>query len=303
MNTRMQRRRFLLLAGTALAAASALPRTFAADSDAPKKKRAIKKAIMFATVGMKGSVLEKFNAIKEAGFEGVEPMGGMDQDEVVKAFEETGLKAASVCCHTHWAKPLSDPNPAAREIGLEGLKQTLRDAHRYGAGSVLLVPGVARDNVNYEDCWKRSVVEIRKAIPLAEELGVTIAIENVWNDFIVKEDEAVRYLDEIGSPLVLWHFDIGNIIYYGDPVAWIKALGRRIARLHIKEYSRDLAMKQGKGAGFNAKFLEGANNWAGIMKALDEVGFESWGIAEQGGAGSLEGMKELSSRMDRIFAS
>ena len=304
MKPHFTRRNFLRATGTlALAAALTPPVVAAAESDPATKKRDIKKAIMYATVGVKGSVLEKFQAVKEAGFEGVEPMGGMDPDELRKALDATGLAAASVCCHTHWAKPFSDPNPGTREIGLEGLKQSLRDARQYGAGSVLLVPGVARNGVTYEECWQRSIVEIRKAIPLAEELGVKIAIENVWNDFITKEDEAVRYLDEINSPQVLWHFDIGNIIYFGDPIKWIKALGKRISRLHIKEFSLDLAMKQGRGAGFNRAFLEGANNWPGIMKALDEAGYRGWGIAEQQGGNTREGLKDLSDRMTKIFAS
>ena len=302
MNPVITRRDFLRTTSLIAAAGAGAARALGADEPAAKK-REIKKAIMYATVGVNGSVLEKFKAVREAGFEGVEPMGGMAQDDVVKALDETGLKAASVCCHTHWAKPFSDPNPAAREIGLEGLKQSLRDAKRYGAGSVLLVPGVARGGVTYEECWQRSIIEIRKAIPLAEELGVKIAIENVWNDFITREDEAVRYLDEIGSPQVMWHFDIGNIIFYGDPIKWIRALNKRISRLHIKEFSLDLAMKLGRGAGFNRAFLEGANNWPGIMKALDEVGYDSWGIAEQPGGNSLEGLRDLAARMDKIFAS
>jgi hexulose-6-phosphate isomerase len=303
MHPTLNRRIFLKGTGAALALA-ALGQSGARAAEGDRSKPAIKKAIMYATVALKGSVLEKFKAVKEAGFEGVEPMSHMNQDEVVKAFEETGLKAASVCCNTHWHLTLSHPSPETREKGLEGLKQALRDAKRYGATSVLLVPGVARDGVSYAQCWERSIEQIRKAIPLAEELGVKIAIENVWNDFITDEKEAVRYLDEINSPWVLWHFDIGNIIWYGDPIAWIKALGKRIWRLHIKEFSRDLAMKKGRGAGFGAKFLEGANNWPGIMKALGDTGYEGgWGIAEQPGGDSLEGLKDLSARMDRIFAS
>ena len=279
------------------------PTILAAAEPSSGKKRSIQKAIMWSTVGVKGPVLEKMKLVKEAGFEGVEPMSHMAQDEVTQALEQTGLKAASVCCNTHWHLTLSHPSAETREKGLEGLRQALRDAKRYGAGSVLLVPGVARDGVSYEQCWERSIEQIRKAVPLAEELGVAISIENVWNDFITKEDEAARYLDEINSPWVKWHFDIGNIIYFGDPIAWIKKLGKRISRLHIKEYSRDLAMKGGRGAGFSAKFLEGANNWPGIMKALDEIGYDGWGIAEQGGGNTPEGLKDLSARMDKIFAS
>src|SRR5262249_33216073 len=157
--------------------------------------RAIKKAMMYATVGLKGSVLERFKALKEAGFEGVEPMSHMNQDEVVKALEETGLKAASVCCNTHWGKPRSHPDPKMRADGLEGLIISLRDAKRYGATSVLLVPGVVNKDVNYDDCFARSVAEIKKALPVAQETGVKIAIENVWNNFITKPEQATAFLD------------------------------------------------------------------------------------------------------------
>ena len=301
------RRRFLQLSTTAATLAALTPFGLRAAEKAPAKPRTLvlKKAIMWGTVGVKGSVLEKMQAVKEAGFEGVEPNSHMNQDEVVEALTQTGMKAASVCCSTHWNLTLSSPSEDVRAKGLEGLRQSLRDAKRYGATSILLVPGVAAGGVSYEQCWQRSIEQIRKAIPLAEELGVVISIENVWNDFIIKETEAARYLDEINSPWVKWHFDVGNIIWYGDPIAWVKTLGPRIARLHIKEFSRDKAMKSGKrGDGFNAKFLEGANPWEGIMAALEEVKYDGiWGIAEQGGGGSLEGLKDLSARMDKIFAS
>lgn len=79
--------------------------------------RNVQKAIMWGTVGVKGSVLEKMQLVKAAGFTGVEPNGGMSREEVVAALKETGLKAASVCCHTHWAKPLSAPDEATRKVG------------------------------------------------------------------------------------------------------------------------------------------------------------------------------------------
>jgi hexulose-6-phosphate isomerase len=308
MKNQLSRRDFVKWSTLAATASAVLPFGSVAAENVPATaptKRPLKKAIMWSTVGVKGSVLEKMALVKAAGFEGVEPMSHMAQDEVVLGMEQTGLKAASVCCATHWSETLSHPNPGTRERGLEGLKQALRDAKRYGAGSVLLVPGVVNKQVTYDECWTRSIEQIRKAIPLAEESGVTISIENVWNDFITQQDEAARYLDEINSPWVKWHFDIGNIIWYGDPMAWINKLGQRIWRLHIKEYSRDLAMRSGeRGRGFNAKFLEGANNWKGIMKALDQAGYQGiWGIAEQGGGGTPEGLQDLSARMDKIFAS
>src|SRR5213592_166808 len=304
MKSNLNRREFIRAGSGTLAALALGPSHLsAADSAAAPRKRNIKKAIMYATVRLKGSVLEKFKALKDAGFEGVEPMSHMNQDEVVKALEENGLKAASVCCNTHWDKPVSDPNPAVREEGSNGLKQALRDAKRYGASSVLFVAAVVNKEVTYADAYKRSQEEIRKAIPLAEELGVKIAIENVWNHFLLSPLEAARYVDEFNSPWVGWHFDVGNVITYGWPEQWIRILGKRIQKLHIKEFSRRRRDAEGLWKGFDVPFLKGDNNWPEVMKALDEIGYDGWGIAEQPGADSVEGLKKLSEEMDRIFAS
>lgn len=293
----MDRRTFMTL-GSAGLFASMLPVAFAAGTS-----RKIRKGIMWGTVGVPGSILEKARAVKAAGFEGVEPMGGMDVDEMLRALDDTGLKAGSVCCHTHWAKPLSDPNPAVRAVGVEGLRQSLKDAKRYGAPAVLLVPAVVNESVGYADAYRRSHEEIRKVVPLAAELGVRIAIENVWNNFLLSPLEAARYVDEFESPWVGWHLDCGNLVHYGWPEQWVRILGKRIVTLHIKEYSRVKSDKQGKWAGFDAEFLKGDNNWPAIMKALDEIGYSGWGIAEQGGGGTPDGLKKLSGEMDQIFAS
>ena len=299
MNTTFSRRHFLQsssLATLAMLSPAALP---AAEG----KQRELKKAIMWGTVGVKGSIMEKMQMVKAAGFEGVEPNSHMNQEEVIAAMKATGLKAASVCCGTHWNLTLSDPNEERRAKGLEGLLQSLRDAKAYGATSVLLVPGVARGGVTYDQCFERSVEQIKKAVPTAKECGVKIAIENVWNDFITKPQQADDFLKAINSEWVGWHFDIGNVGRYSPAEEWIPVIGKRILKLHIKEYSTKLRDEKGPGAGFGVKFLEGTNNWPAIMAALDKIGYAGWGIAEQGGGGSPEGLKDLSDRMGKIFAS
>jgi len=296
----MNRRSFLTLTASAAAATSLPPAVWSAAGGA--RGRRLRKGIMWGTVGVKGSVLEKMQAVKAAGFEGVEPMGGMDQDEMVQALKATGMQAGSVCCHTHWAKPFSDPNPAVRASGLSGLEQSLQDAHRYGAPSVLLVPAVVNEKVSYADAWTRSIAEIRKALPLAKKLNVRISIENVWNNFLLSPLEAAQYVDQFKSPYVRWHFDVGNVINYGWPEQWVRILGPRIQTLHIKEFSRAKADKAGKWTGFNAEFLTGDNRWPEVMRALDDINFQGWAIAEQGGADSPEGLAKLSREMDRIFA-
>ena len=304
MGDALNRRHFLQLGGTL--AAAALGRSAWAAEEAPRKKRAIKKAIMYATIAYPGSVLDKFQAIKAAGFEGVEPMSHMPQNEVMEALDKTGLKAASVCCSSHWSKPLSDPREKVRKEGLEGLLQALKDAQRYGATSVLLVPGVVNKEVPYHVCFQRCVAEIRKAIPQAKDLGVKIAIENVWNNFITKPEQAKDLLDAIDSEYVGWHFDIGNTVRYNDPETWVPVIGKRILKLHIKEYSRKKAKESvDPYKGFAVRLLEGTNHWPAIMKALGDAGYQGWGISEQPGDQSRDAaaLKDLSDRMSRIFAS
>jgi hexulose-6-phosphate isomerase len=294
----MNRRSFLKVTASATAMAAFLP-----PANAAARKRSLRKAIMYSTIGVKGSVLEKFRAMKEAGFEGVEPMGGMNRDEVIAAFKATGLQAASVCCHTHWDKPLSAPDEATRKIGLEGLIVSLRDARAYGATSVLLVPGVARNGVTYQQCFERSIVEINKAIPVAKETGVKIALENVGNNFIMSPEQAVEYLDAINSEWVGWHFDIGNAGRVGPAERWIQVIGKRILRIHIKDYSAKPADPAAKG-NTRPKLLDGDTNWPAVMKALDSVGYTGWAITEQPGnqAADVETARDMTQRMDRIFA-
>jgi hexulose-6-phosphate isomerase len=304
MTEALNRRDFLKL-GSAGVAAATLGSAVSTAAE-PTKKRKLRKAMMYATLSFKGSVMEKFQALKAAGFEGVEPMSHMNQDEVLKALEETGLRAASVCCDTHWRKRLSDPDEKVRQEAREGVQRALMDAKRYGATSVLVVPGkVITDKkegplVNYDECFMRSVAEIKQLIPVAKETGVKIAIENVWNDFITKPEQAKDFLAAIDSEHVGWHFDIGNVLRYGAPEDWIPVLGKRILKLHIKEWGK---LKPSRG--FDVKLLEGDNKWPAIMKALDDIGYEGWGISEQPGEQSkdADALKDLSERMDRAFAS
>lgn len=296
----MINRRSFLQVTVGAAALAALGRHAAAGT-----KRNLRKAIMYSTIGVKGTVLEKFRVMKEAGFDGVEPMGGMNHDEVLAAFKETGLHAASVCCHTHWDKPLSAPDEATRKIGFDGLITSLYDAKAYGAGSVLLVPGVVKNGVTYQECWDRSIAEIRKAIPIAKETGVKISIENVGNNFILKPEQAVEYLDAINSEWVGWHFDIGNVGALRQVPAekWITVIGKRINRIHVKDYAAKPTAPEATGR-TRPKLMDGDTNWLAVMKALDEAGYSGWGISEQPGnqAANVETARDMAQRMDKIFA-
>jgi L-ribulose-5-phosphate 3-epimerase len=298
----MNRRQFSKSAimASAMISAASLPGMSNIISPA---SRTLKKGIMWGSIGVGKSILEKFQAAKEAGFDGVEPMSHLDRKEVLAARDATGLIIPSVCGELHWKYPLSDPDPKVRELGLEALKVTLEDASAYGADTILLVPGKVTDTVTYDQCWNRCIEEIRKVIPMAEKLKVKIALENVWNNFLISPMEAASYVDQFKSPYIGWYFDCGNVLVYGWPEQWIKILDKRLAKVHIKEFSRKIADKQGKGAGFGVKLLEGDVNWQAVMKSLDDIGYHGWTTVEQPGGDTKEGLKDLCDRLAKIHNS
>jgi len=262
--------------------------------------RNLKKGVMWGSIAMGKTIMEKFKFAKDAGFDGVEAMSHLNRSEVLKAMEVTGLPVTSVCGELHWKYLLSDPDATIREQGITALKLALQDASAYGTDAVLLVPGRVSDTVTYDECWLRSTDEIKKALPLAEKLQVKIGIENVWNNFLLSPMEAATYVDQFRSPYVGFYFDCGNILAYGWPEQWIKILSKRIVRVHIKEYSKKIADKQGKGAGFGVKLMEGDVNWPAVMKALDDVGYQGWTTIEQPGGDTPEVLADLCDRLKKI---
>ncbi|MDR0712704.1 MAG: sugar phosphate isomerase/epimerase [Bacteroidales bacterium] len=259
-----------------------------------------KKSIMWGTVGLEGSVLDKCKAIKAAGYAGIEPNSHMDRQEVIDAMKSTGLVASSVCCSTHWQKQLSDASAATQ--GIEGVKTALEDAKAYGVNAVLIVPGTVSESTSYDECWNRSTESIKKLLPLAEKLKVKICVENVWNNFLLSPLEACRYVDQFNSRWVGFYFDCGNILVYGWPEQWIRILGKRISRIHVKEFSRQKADKEGRWKGFDVKLTEGDVNWAKIMAEARKSYQGEWFTTEQGGNKTPEELNDLSQRLDKILA-
>ena len=148
-----------------------------------------------------------------------------------------------------------------------------------------------------------SIEEKKKVIPLSEKLKVNIGFENVWNNFLLSPLEAANYIDQFNTPIIRFCIDCGNVLVYGWPDQWIKILGNRIAKVHIKEYSRKVADKQCKEAGFGVKLQEGNINWTAIMQALDNIGFNDWATIEQPGGNTIEELEDLCNRLKNILDS
>jgi len=299
----MNRRTFLQTTSAALAASTLAPLALSADT--PAKKRPLKKAVNLGMAKTGGSVVERFQAIKDAGFDGVElnlPDDSLSVDIIQQAKAASGLEVAGIICTPHWKFPLSDPDPANRERTVRGLQLALQQGGEIGCTRVLLVPGVVNKQVDYAQCWQRAIEGIKRCTDEAEKAKCYIAIENVWNMFITNPVEAARFVDEINNPWVGWHFDIGNCVNYGWPEHWVRILGKRIRNLHIKEYSRKKRDAEGPYKGFQVELGEGDDDWPAIMKALDEIAYSGYGILEVPG-GDAARLKFLAERTDQLFAS
>jgi hexulose-6-phosphate isomerase len=299
------RRQFLRGALGASAALALAPTafTFAAEppnatATAPK----LKKAVKYSMIKQGATVKERFELVKSLGFQGVEvdSPSDLNKDEALKAQAETGVKIHGVIDSVHWKQRLSDPDPAVRAKGLAALNTAIADAKFFGADTVLLVPGKVTaaasrpeaESETFEQVWERSQAEIRKAIPAAQAANVKIAIEVVWNDFITKPEQLVKYVDEFKSPHVGAYFDVSNMIKYGVPPAdWIRALGPRMFKFDFKGYS--------KSNGWVA-IGDGDEDWPEVLKALAEVGYTGWATSEVAGGGEKE-LRDVAERMNRVL--
>ncbi len=194
----------------------------------------------------------------------------------------------------HWRSPLSSADPAVVEKSLDGMRTSLRNAKFWGADTVLLVPAVVNPETTYAEAWERSQRQIRKLIPLAQELEVIIGIEEVWNKFLLSPLEFARYIDEFESPWIRAYFDIGNVAITGYPQDWIRTLGKRIVKLHVKDFSFKKRVAE------FTPLLEGEIDWPAVHAALSDIGYRGTATVELSGGGAAY-LKEVSRRFDRIL--
>jgi hexulose-6-phosphate isomerase len=289
-----------LVAPGAAFAAAPKPGAPAAAKTPPGPKGKLRKALKYGMIKEGKTVAERFALARDCGFEGVEldsPME-IDRKEVVAASRKTGLVIHGVVDSIHWKQRLSDPDAEIRAKGLEGLLGALADARLYGASTVLLVPGRVTDpeKESFDQVWQRSQAEVKKALPIARKLGVKIAIEVVWNDFITTPEQLVKYVDELADPMLGAYFDVSNMLKYGVPAAkWIRELGPRMLKFDFKGYSHT---KKWVDIG------DGDEDWADVRKALGEVNYAAamggWATSEVKGGGKKE-LLDISARMDRVL--
>jgi L-ribulose-5-phosphate 3-epimerase len=258
----------------------------------------IKKAVEFEMLPAKMDIAGRFQLARDAGFEEIECPTTPDQhqaEEIKMAAEKTGLRIHSVMNMAHWEYPLSSADPAVVAKSVQGMETSLHNAHFWGADTVLLVPAVVNPQTRYRDAWVRSQQQIRKLIPLAQELKVIIGVEEVWNKFLLSPLEFARYIDDFESPWVRAYFDVGNVVIFGYPQDWIRTLGKRIVKLHIKDFKFEHDVAKW------TPLREGAINWPEVHKALAEIGYTGSATVElDGGDGAY--LREVNRRFELILA-
>lgn len=287
----MYRREFL----QTMAAFAALP--------SMSKKLPIFAAVEYSMLPETASIADRFQIGRDAGFERIECPTTPDPrqaDGMKNAAEKTGLKIHSVMNMDHWKYPLSSPDPAVVRRSLEGIKTSLHNAHFWGADTVLIVPAVVDASTSYSTAYERSQANIRTLLPLAEELQVILAVEEVWNKFLLSPMEFARYIDEFHSPWLRAYFDVGNVVLYGYPQDWIHTLGARIVKLHIKDFSFRHDPVTKKLIADWVPLGEGDIDWKAIYLALEQIGFRGTATVELPG-GDAAYLKEVCRRFNLIL--
>ena len=200
-----------------------------------------------------------------------------DAGALRRAADKLDLVLPTVGSGLGWLYPLTSPDPAVRAKGIEVNTRALNIARWLGAHTVLTVPGIVSPEVSYDAALENALESVQKMVPAAEQLQVTIGIENVWNKFLLSPVEMRDFIDQCESDRVGAYIDTGNVILYGYPEQYLRILGPRVRAVHAK----DFRASAGNFDGF-VMLMEGDVNWPAVAAALSEIGFDGALTAEYG---------------------
>lgn len=261
---------------------------------------AIKKAVLISMLPKDLPYAERFAIARAAGFEAIEMQTiarPEEAAEIREAATKTGLRIHSVMNMDHWRMPLSSADPDVVTRSVQGMETSLRNAALWGADTVLLVPAVVDATTPYRQAYERSQRVIReRLLPVARDAKVIIAVEEVWNKFLLSPVEFARYVDEFDSPWLKAYFDVGNVVIYAFPQDWIRTLGARIVKIHLKDFNFD--RPNGR---FTWKAIgEGDIDWPEVRRALHDINYGGYVTTEVNG-GDAAYLKDVAGRVDRFL--
>ena len=220
---------------------------------------------------------------KEAGFDGIEVAiseeGSInlnstaeDMEKIKDIAEQIGIDIISVASGLGWKYPLTDNDEEVRNKAKYCIKKSIEVASWLGCEAILVVPGKVTPEVSYDIAYDRTVRALKELEPFAKEKNVCICVENVWNDFLLSPLEMKNFIDEINSPYVRAYLDVGNMIYSGFAQHWVKILGERIKKIHIKDYKREEHTF--------VSLLDGDVDYPEVIKELNKIGYTDYLTAE-----------------------
>jgi hexulose-6-phosphate isomerase len=268
----------------------------------------VKKGICDGCIDEGTTFEEKLAAARRAGYDGVEltigpaapaPLHlGMDRaavEGVRDTVARAGLEITSLMGAVLRENPVLSPDPAVRRRAVTNFAGALERAGWLGLSTVLMHPGQLQPEQRYDQAWEGTVEVLRALIPACERTGVGIGLENVWNKFLLAPTEMRQILDEVNHPLVGCYLDTANMLLYGYAEHWVPIVGRKIRRVHVKDFKR--------GSGF-CQLLEGDCNYPAVMRELRAIGYDDYLTSEvsKGERGPGQTMADTAARIDRIMA-
>lgn len=280
-------RRHFLQSTAAFGAAALSPATTVCAGQFTGKIRKSLKWSMAQKAAKDMSLTEAFKKLRSCGYDGVEPsllghVTGQNADEWIAASKESGL--------------IIDGTVGGRSEGLEaGIDLT----KKLGGDSMLVVLAYPQEQP-IQQTWDEAVARMKAAAPHAEKQSIKVLIENVWNTFLISAYDMARFIDEVGSPWVQVHFDIGNMMRWGVAEHWAQVLGKRSLKLDVKEYDLAKAMGEGMRKGFDTPLGEGSINWPAVREALAKIQYTGWAAAEVK-AGDWDYLADVAKRMDKVL--
>jgi len=230
---------------------------------------------------------------KQAGFEGLElslnetgELGLAATDKEVLGIktmlENEGLEIAGLATGLYWDYAMTSEDEKKRQKAIDICKKQLELAAAFGVDAILVIPGAVgvdfipgSEVVSYDKAYDRASEAIARLVPHAEAAGVAIAIENVWNKFLLSPLELRGFIDTHNTPYVGSYFDVGNVVHSGYPEQWIRILGHRIKKVHFKDYRR-----QAGGLHGFVDLLAGDVDYPAVVEALSEIGYSGYVTAE-----------------------
>lgn len=266
--------------------------------------------INFWTLPNGTQLREGFRMAKAAGFDTVE-INMAEEGEVNLHLTETSARAISAAASEEgvvlsslstglgWKYPLSAADEETRTKGMDVVRKMLQTASWIGMDTILLVPATVTADVAYDEAYERALNGLKILAPYAASMGVSIGVENVWNRFLLSPLEFARFIDEADSPMVGAYFDAGNVLAYGYPDQWVRILGKRIKKVHVKDF------RGGLGNGVFCNPLQGDVPWERVRKELDAIGYNGPITAEVEGYRVHKelGLKHIAESLRSVFGS